>query len=299
MIGEPRDDSADDAFRWASLHVGLDPNSSKLLRRGENSIYLVEDYIVVRVSRPGQERAARREVKVAEWLETADIPAVQLAPGIDQPVVVEDRAVTFWRKLPPHRPGTPTQVAYALKQLHSLAVPTTFELGTLEPFVRLEQRIHAATTLPYGDREWMREHLVNLIRRYADLPPGQPQCVVHGDAWVGNVVATDADQVVLLDLERTSFGPPEWDLVHTAIKCSSFGWITPAEYESFCAAYGHDVTTWSGFELLRDVREFRMTCMAAQNALTHPADQKQAEHRLDCLQGKFGPRPWAGWRPLS
>ncbi|WP_280443385.1 phosphotransferase family protein [Nocardia brasiliensis] len=299
MTGKPRDDSADHAFRSASLHVGLNPNSSALLRRGENSIYVIDDAIVVRVSRPGQERAACREVKVAEWLEAAGIPAVQLMPGIDQPIVVEERAVTFWRKLPPHRPGTPAQIAYALKQLHSLPVPTTFELDALEPFVRLEQRIEAATTLPAEDREWMREHLVTLTRQYANLRPGQPHCVVHGDAWVGNVVATDDGRVVLLDLERTSFGPPEWDLVHTAIKCSSFGWISPAEYESFCAVYGHDVSAWSGFELLRDIREFRMTCMAAQSAPTHPADREQADHRIACLRGAFGGRPWSGWRPLS
>ncbi|PRY31701.1 phosphotransferase family enzyme [Umezawaea tangerina] len=45
---------------------------------------------------------------------------------------------------------------------------------------------------------------------------------MHGDAWVGNVVATDDGQVVVLDLERCSVGPPEWDLVSTAIKYTSF-----------------------------------------------------------------------------
>ncbi|WP_245887492.1 phosphotransferase family protein [Umezawaea tangerina] len=80
----------------------------------------------------------------------------------------------------------------------------------------------AATTLTKADRTWLSEHLESLQGRYANLPLGLPHCVVHGDAWVGNVVATDDGQVVVLDLERCSVGPPEWDLVSTAIKYTSF-----------------------------------------------------------------------------
>jgi len=169
----------------------------------------------------------------------------------------------------------------------------------LEPFVRLEARIEAASTVSPSDRDWLREHLAELRERWAHLPAGLPWCVVHGDAWVGNVVATDDGEVVLLDLERTSLGPPEWDIVHTAIKYSSFAQITAAQYRAFCDVYGHDVTTWDGFELLRDIREFRMTCMAAQTAVTTPADRSQADHRIACLRGKLGPRPWSGWRAVT
>lgn len=59
-------------------------------------------------------------------------------------------------------------------------------------------------------------------------------------------------------------GRPEWDLVHTAIKWTSFGMISEQQYAEFCAVYGHDVMAWEGFELLRDIREFRMTTMAVQ-----------------------------------
>lgn len=144
----------------------------------------------------------------------------------------------------------------------------------------------------------MREHLAELRERWTHLPDGQPWCVVHGDAWVGNVVATEDGEIILLDLERTSIGPPEWDTVHTAIKYKTFASITAEEYQSFCDVYGYDVTTWAGYELLRDLREFRMTTMAAQTAVQIPADRAQADHRISCLRGKFGPRPWSGWRPV-
>src|SRR2546429_4564992 len=98
--------------------------------------------------------------------------------------------------------------------------------------------MEAASTASPSDRDWLREHLAELRERWAHLPAGLPWCVVHGDAWVGNVVATDDGEVVLLDLERTSLGPPEWDTVHTAIKYSSFAQITAAQYRAFCDVYG-------------------------------------------------------------
>jgi aminoglycoside phosphotransferase (APT) family kinase protein len=213
-------------------------------------------------------------------------------------VDVDGRPVTFWRELPPHEQGSPAQVATALRRLHTVPPPTTFELPPLAPFVRLEERINSATTLSDDDRAWLRTHLAELQDKYSHLPAGLPQCVVHGDAWIGNVVSTSAGQVVFLDLERTAIGPPEWDLVHTAIKHTSFAWITADEYREFCDIYGHDVTKWEGFTLLRDIREFRMTCMAIQLATTTPSTHDQAAHRLACLRGTVGPRPWAGWHAV-
>ena len=60
--------------------------------------------------------------------------------------------------------------------------------------------------------------------------------------------------------------------------------------------YGHDVTTWHGFELLRDIRELRMTCYLAQHTTEHPCTHSEAELRVACLRGDHGPRPW-NWTP--
>ncbi|MFI6367625.1 phosphotransferase family protein [Nocardia sp. NPDC050630] len=299
MTAELADNEVLSVLRTACLAVGLDPEGAELLGLSENAIYKLPGDVVVRISRTGQRTAARREVDVARWLENSGIQAVQVIPHIEQPVEVDGRSVTFWRELPPHQHGTPAQVAAALKQLHALAPPADFTLGELAPFVRLEERIEAASILSDGDRQWMREYLAELRQRWDELPEGLPWCVIHGDAWVGNVVSTNDGRVILLDLERTSIGPPEWDLVHTAIKQTSFGWISAKQYAEFCDVYGYDVTDWVGFGLLRDIREFRMTTMAAQSATENPKDREQAAHRLACIRSDCGPRPWSGWRALS
>ncbi|MGW7534976.1 hypothetical protein [Amycolatopsis sp. NPDC054798] len=86
--------------------------------------------------------------------------------------------------------------------------------------------------------------------------------------------------------------------MHTAIKRSSFGWISDDDYRSFVGEYGRDVTRWAGFDLFRDIREFRMTCMAVQAAAENSPANDQAVLRVECIQGKRGPRPWPGWAAL-
>ncbi|HUR07986.1 MAG TPA: phosphotransferase [Nonomuraea sp.] len=276
----------------ASRRAGLDPRGAELMRLGENALYRLQGGIIARVSRAGQLPAAAREVAVARWLEANQVPAVQALPGVDQPVEVDGRAVTWWLELPPHHHGTALQVATALRRLHDLPPPTGFDVGRLDPFVRLAERIDRAATLAGSDRAWMRENLAALKGRYAELPESLPHSVVHGDAWIGNVVGTDDGRVVLLDLERCSVGPPEWDLVSTAVKAFTLAGISVEDYKAFAQAYGHDVTRWAGYEALRDIREFRMTCMAAQVAAENPTRHDEVVLRLACLRGEHGSRPW-------
>ncbi|WP_063065725.1 aminoglycoside phosphotransferase family protein [Nocardia violaceofusca] len=286
-------------LKAACEQVGRDATGAELLHRSENAIYRLPGNTVARINQPGQFAAAEREVRIARWLETRGVSAVQIAPDVVQPVDIDGRSVTFWRELPPHHHSTPAQVAAALKQLHALTPPADFTLGEVAPFVRLEERIKAASVLGEDDRRWMFGHLAELRERWVQLPEGLPWCVIHGDAWVGNVVASDDGRVFLLDLERTSIGPPEWDLVHTAIKWSSFGWISAKQYAQFCDVYGYDVTTWEGFELLRDIREFRMTSMAVQMAITDQTWSRQAAHRLACIRDRANHRPWSGWKAMG
>ena len=226
-----------------------------------------------------------------------DVSAAETIDGIDQPVVVDGSPITFWRELPEHRHGTAPEVAIVLKQLHRSPLPGDFDLPPLAPFVRLAERIDGASTLTGDDRGWLRQRLSELQEAYTTLPTGLPRSAIHGDAWAGNVLVT-ADGPVLLDLERCSVGPPEWDLVSTAVRFSTFGTMTADEYQFFASAYGHDVLKWSGFEVLRDIRELRVTCYAAQRASEEPSLHAETSLRVACLRGLRGPRPWPDWQPL-
>lgn len=290
--------TAGDTYRVlqrACCRAGLDPAPAVLVRRAENTVYRLPGEVIARVGRPGQTTAAGTEVRVARWLERAGLPAVRAVAGVEQPVDVDGIPVTFWRALPPHQEAADRQLADALRRLHSLDPPDGFALPELAPFVRVRERIEAAPAVSGADRAWLLGYLADLEARHADLPHGLPAGVVHGDAWAGNVVTDDGGTVWLLDLERFSVGPPEWDLVSTAVRMTSFGTLDTAGYARFCAAYGHDVTGWAGYETLRDIRELRACSYMLQHAGRSVAAQAEAQWRLACLRGRSGERPWQ-WR---
>ncbi|WP_371500395.1 aminoglycoside phosphotransferase family protein [Kitasatospora sp. NBC_00374] len=281
----------------ACTAAGLSADQAEPIRIGENALWKLPNGVVARIARPGQWTAAVRELAVARWLHTCGLPAVRPFDQMSEPVDADGHPVTFWRELPPHRPGAAADLAPLLRQLHELPVPD-FPLGRLDPFVRLAHRIDGAATLDDERREWLRRRLGELQAAWSSLPPGQPASVIHGDAWRGNTAVTTAT-AYLLDFERTSVGPPEWDLAVTAVGHTSFGSISTEEYAAFCVAYGADVTTWAGYPVLRDIRELRVTCFALQHAAADPIRHRdQAHYRLACLQGRHGPRPW-GWTVVS
>ncbi|MFX0575341.1 phosphotransferase family protein [Nocardia nepalensis] len=286
-------------LRSACVSVGMNAAGAQPLRVTEEVDCELPGGVVVRIWAPGQEGAARRTVDIARWLEFSGIPVAQVVSDIRQPVVVDGRAVTFWHVLPQHRAGTPAEVAAALTRLHELSPPTDLQLGQVAPFVGLDERISAAHTMSADDRIWLRGRLAELRGRWAALPTGRPWGVIHGAAWSGNVVVAEDDSLILLDPGHLSIGPPEWDLVHAAIECASFGWITEEHYAQYCRGYGSDVMRWGGFYLLRDIREFRMATMAAQAAAANSDYQEQADLRLACIRGDIGPRPWSGWTALA
>ncbi|MGP4087046.1 hypothetical protein [Streptomyces sp. KR55] len=65
---------------------------------------------------------------------------------------------------------------------------------------------------------------------------------------------------------------------------------------AFCDLYGYDLTAWDGYDILAGARELRMVTYAAQHAASNPEWREQAQHRVDCLRGRCGPRPrhWTG-----
>lgn len=285
----------DEVLAAACAKAGLNATGVELIRASENTIYRVNG-VIARVTRTGQVPVAHREVAVARWLAESGVPAVRPIP--DLPVaVVDDHAVTWWQDLGPHTRGGTRDVAILLRQLHALPIPTHLALPALAPFTRLTERIEAAALLPDEGRAWLLARVKELREEYAALPPGLPHAVVHGDAWRGNIAVTPAGPV-LLDLERVTVGPPEWDLTSIGVSHTTFGSLPAGEWNAFSGAYGHDVLAWPGYPILSGIRELRQTTFAWQAAEHGPEALAQAELRLACLRGERGPRPW-GWSSLG
>lgn len=286
------------ALEIAQRQAGLPVRAASLLRDGENSVWRLEGGVVARISRSDDVDRIRRELQVADWLAAQQFPAVRPLRAAQHPVPVGEVVVTFWEDFGRHSRGTVHHVAELLRRLHALPAPRDFDPGFMDPFVRLESRTNGALILDRTDRDWLLRRIAELRKQWRTLPKFPELCLVHGDAWVGNVAQLASGETLLLDLERSSLGPPEWDLVSTAIKLTSFGWISPGEYQEFCDLYGFDVTDSERFELLRDLRELRMTTYALQRANHEHSLVSEASLRLRSLQGREGQRPWP-WSPTS
>ncbi|MFE4212278.1 phosphotransferase enzyme family protein [Streptomyces sp. NPDC056844] len=275
--------------------AGLSADGAEPIRLAENDLWKLANDVVVRISRPGQDEVAAREVAVARWLADNNVPAVRPLPS-DQPVRARGRAATLWELLPPHRQGTEVELAPLLRQMHQLPRPT-FPIGELQPFVRIAERLQAARCATENDRSWLLRRLDELKEQWPQLPAGLPHCLIHGDAWGGNCAVTDQG-ALLLDFERTSMGPPEWDLTSTAVALDTFGTVSATQYAIYSEQYGFDVRGWAGYSILRGIRELRLVTFGMQAADQDPEVRNQAQYRIDCVRGREGRRPWH-WTPVG
>ncbi|GAA3744892.1 hypothetical protein HDA32_005180 [Spinactinospora alkalitolerans] len=96
---------------------------------------------------------------------------------------------------------------------------------------------------------------------------------------------------VLLDLERFSVGPREWDLVVAAVY-ERLGWYSTQEYAGFADAYGFDITDWSGFDVLAAMRRLRMTAWLCARTGREPHLLPEARRRIASLRDPRAPHTW-------
>jgi len=273
----------------AAQAAGITTDTPELLRLGERAVLTLADgRVIARVER-GADRyeTAAREVAVARWLDREGI-RVGHPLGGEQPYRVRGTVVTLWEKVDGEW-TVPAELAAILVRLHRLAPPPSLCLPTLDPFDRTDERIAGAALAP-AYRDTLRGIAEQLRGEYEQVRPVLPRCVVHGDANIGNVLATP-DGVVLFDLDGVCRGPAEWDLVLTALY-RDLGWHTDAEYAAFCDVYGFDVTVWDGYAVFKRIRELRMVSWLAQKAGENPRIDEEIHRRITDLADPSRPRHW-------
>ncbi|MEU1998921.1 aminoglycoside phosphotransferase family protein [Nocardia gamkensis] len=280
----------------AAQQAGLELRQPEVIREGSHAIYRIGD-IVARIGTCGSLKDAERELRVSQWLNSSGIPTAEAVLELPQPIVVDDRPVTWWRLIPDHRPATPAELGAMLRKLHSLTPPADPNLPRYDPFGDLRARLTTAGIVDDGDRAWLLTRYDELREQYDKLPDPPRLTVIHGDAWQGNLVVPPSDIPTVLDLDKVSLGRPEWDLVQLAVDYTDFARVPDADYLSFVNAYGgYDVTTRPDFRVFADIQELRWVAFALELACASKTAVRQANHRIACLRGAV-PLPWQ-WEAL-
>ncbi|WP_020133984.1 phosphotransferase enzyme family protein [Streptomyces sp. 351MFTsu5.1] len=287
-------DAAGAILRKACEVARVDPDGIEMLRFGDHAVFRIDGgRIVSRVGRsPDRLPSVRREVAVAEWLATEGYPAARLVTAAEQPVVVQGHPVTFWEGLSDGDTYASTgEMGALLRWLHKLE-PPPFLLPPLQPFDKVAQRLNHAA-IPDATRAFLRSMADDLTADYGRLQFALPVGHLHGDFNVGNVLRDADGRPKVIDLDGFVTGPREWDLMQTAMYYDSFGWHTESEYADFVAGYGFDVREWSGYTVLRSIRELLMVTWLSQNAGANPRAAEEVEKRVATLRSGGSRRDWA------
>ncbi|MFJ9584793.1 phosphotransferase [Streptomyces acidicola] len=283
----------------ACAAAGFDSRGARTLRLGENAVHLLASApVVVRIARDATRLPeVRRELAVAAWLQEAGFPAVRPRAGVPQAEVHEGRIVTFWQWLPDHG-GTADfpALAAALAALHRLPFPSSEGpvLPVLDPLRGAGQHLAAgAGHVADADLEFLARRVGELREEYRALEFVLPPGPVHGDAHKGNFLRTASGWAAVLDLECFAHGPREWDLATAlGVPFKGFGWLDEDGYRCSAEVYGFDVTAWTGFDVLRRIRETTMTT-ALMRDVGHSAEARaEFTRRLRTVRDGRPPRDW-------
>src|SRR5690349_7337945 len=197
--------------------LGVYATDPVILANGANVIvHLSPAPVVAKVAastpavRPDNAAWLQRELDVVRFLAGRGVPVMTPSPEVP-PVVHhgDGQVMSFWRYLSPV-PGLAGEetIDSMLRDLHAelrdypAQLPFLAPLGDIPAFLARPQ-----TRLTAGQAAALAAAHARLT---AQLDPGRGQSL-HGDAGIGNLMATDAGWV-WHDFEDTCTGPVAWDL---------------------------------------------------------------------------------------
>lgn len=247
--------------------------------------------LALRLRRPGTSlEEIARQVSLVDWLAANGFPVNRPAQGLRVlQEGLEGATASFWEWIveDPQRQASVAELGALLRDLHNLIdqYPESMGFPKWNPWEEIEHRIH---TLQGADG-WPKTLQLDLLREWS-LDTSQalekidwplPIGLIHGDAHVGNVMTTRAGINLLIDFDAVTQGHREWDLVPTAVFRLRFQNDLDS-IEGFTAAYGFDLLRWSGWPVMRKLREVYMTSWLMSVA-NNRKRQVEVEHRMRCL----------------
>lgn len=283
--------SAKNALVSAAHSVGVREGAVELLGPvADNAVFRLAPGVVGKVALAEAFNRAEREVLAGRWLLAQGVSAVRPL-DVAQPVHLPSHVVTLWQEVVGRMAST-ADLGELLKALHGVGRPHAFDLRSIDPFVRVDERIsQGGHSLQPADSQFLVRHEGRLRADFAEMSRDMPAVIIHGDPNRKNAIRATDGRTVLLDLERLGLGPREWDLVVPAVY-HRLGWYSDAEYDEFVDAYGWDVRTSDSFELLAAIRELRMTSWLIARLPREPGLKAEAERRIASLRDPSAPRQW-------
>lgn len=285
----------------ARAYWGLDADApAELLRLGTNASYRVGE-TVVRIAPAGRPlEAVERELALAEFLATTDVPAVRPAT-LEQPIEVDGHWATAWRWIPHDPEAVVDGVAFGalLRRFHDATDRYEASLPAWDALELIEARLAGLRTHPAFTADevaLLETTLAELRAALAALGDALPSGVIHGDAHPGNVIAAeDGSGAVLADFDLIGRGPRAWDLGPAALFPRRYG-ADPAWWEA--VRVGYDRPEDPSWEVCLRVRELASAAWLFAGEDTTPGPDgtvrrsAEADVRMRAFTGEPDPPVW-------
>ncbi|NNH73685.1 aminoglycoside phosphotransferase family protein [Nocardia uniformis] len=270
----------------ACAQVGLDPQGAKLIKFTNNAVYNLRAPVTVRIagSTVIQQRVSK-VIEVTRWLARHDMPTVRLVEDLPQPLVLDDQhVITFWHTVtPPPHSAAPDghDLGRILRRYHALPRPP-FDLPKWDLLTGIRERIAEDEILTADEHLFLQDTHDELAEQLDAVDYQLPAGPIHGDGFVGNLIAGPAGAVIC-DFDSASDGPREWDLTPVAVGKLRFNY--PADHHSDAVAeYGYDITRWPHFPALRRLREFQLVTSVLPVLRSNTSLLDQWRHRFTTFQ---------------
>ena len=277
----------------ACQFAGLDTLGAVHLRSQSNETWLLPGpRVVVRMSLRADIAAdAPRMMALVQWLVRNDLPVAPPWPPCPGPIALPGaRVATFWKALEVPERRDYAALGHLLRQLHAAPLPADPALPTLDP-VALASRILAEDVDRWGmRRSYAKQRIAELADAVRDQAWPLAAGLLHGDAHIGNVLL-DEGRPVLSDWDSMMVGNPGWDLVPTAVEPQRWR-RSAAQYATFAAAYGHDVTTWDGYHHLRELAEWFLLAERIKVTAAVPRAGRNLRRQLATMRAGGEHLPW-------
>lgn len=273
----------------AALDVDRTQVGERLVRDHATSVWAWPDAgLLVRISPNHHTPALRRALALTEWLNKQGMPVT--APAHDELIYDGPSVASVWTHYSHHptRGPHPAELGALLNRLHRIGDPPV-DLPTHAPLASLVSTLRDTRHLPQDITTDLRVRAHDLRQAYAELTSRLGPGLLHGDAWLGNVLVDHQGTARLCDWDEVAVGPREIDLanIHQGRR---FG-RTDADLDAFADAYGDDLRSWDGLAVLvaiRDLHTLGAYIRAADRGDMQAAAQLQ--RRIDTLD-----EPTASW----
>ncbi|WP_454197438.1 aminoglycoside phosphotransferase family protein [Nocardia sp. Marseille-Q1738] len=291
------------ALRSACEAYGFDSTGAELIHYSSNAVYVLPRHRVVgRVSTIETDPdRPRRTYAVTQWLiERHDFAATAPLPGVE-PARINGYTVGFWRYYPQTSSmpePTSKELGRLLRSLHAVPTPEI----ELQQWTALES-LHGAlldndtaeSAISAEERAWLLRRVDEIRKELSELDWPLGIGLIHGDAWAGNLLwdnTTNPTRALLGDWDWVSVGPREVDLIPTWHAAVRYGrdtvWV-----RNFIEEYGYDLSDWSGYHVLLDMRDLVQVTGPLRRAAVAPEYAGRLRQRINDIRAGNRTTSWS------